>query len=127
MKKGIFVVASSGDYSNGVMMFSTNVPNVISVGALDENDEVLALTSGSNQTTLNSPGDNITSLNDNCEIVYSSGTSQATVLVSGYISLLKDYAIQNKVVLSNKEVMNLLTKIKSGELDFIDVFDFIGN
>ena len=122
---GITVVASSGDYSNGVTMFPANLDNVISVGALDERGEVLELTSGAELTTLNAPGTNITSLNNDGDVMYSSGTSQASVLVAGYIALLKDYAQQNSIILSNAEIRSFLEQIKSGEIHYNDVFDLI--
>lgn len=68
---------------------------VISVGALDEDLSILDMTSGSDFTVINAPGENVKTLDVNGEVFHSSGTSQATTLISGYIALLKGYAFKN--------------------------------
>ncbi|GEM05977.1 serine protease [Halolactibacillus miurensis] len=121
--KNITVTASSGDFSNFEMMFPANMREVISIGALGENLQPLELTSGPDLTTINAPGENILVLDANDEIFYSSGTSQATALISGYIALLRDYALKNNIFLSNEDIGYYLSLIKEGNMQYSDVFN----
>lgn len=124
-KQGITIVSSSGDYSAYEVMFPGNLSEVISVGAIGKNFEILDLTSGGDYTTINAPGEDIITAGANGEIFLSSGTSQATALISGYVALLKDYANKNNVELHNKEIERYLKLVKEGELSYQNIFKLI--
>lgn len=122
IKKNITVVSSSGDYSDAKMMFPANLEGVVSVGATAENSKVLELTSGSELTSINAPGGDVYTVNNSGDVFTSSGTSQATALISGYISLIRDYAKKESIPLSNDEILHYLNLIKRGKMDYEDVF-----
>ena len=127
VKNNITVVVSSGDYSDTKMMFPANMKEVVSVGAINKKNEISDLTSGSNLTTINAPGIDIKTLDLNEKSFYSSGTSQATALISGYVALLKDYAINNGIKLENEDIITYLSLIKENKLRYKDVFKKISN
>lgn len=120
--KGITVVSSSGDYSDVEMMFPANISEVVSVGALGEDLKVLKMTSGSDSTTINAPGGDIYTVDNSKEVFTSSGTSQATALVSGYIALIRDYAAEEQIPLSNESILHYLKLIKKEKMSYEDVF-----
>nr|WP_269800013.1 S8 family serine peptidase [Bacillus sp. mrc49] len=123
--KNITVVFSSGDYSDVEVMFPSNMKEVVSVGAIGEDFKVLEMTSGSDLTDINAPGGNIKTLGLNGEVFTSSGTSQSTAIVSGYIALLKDYVFKNNNNLSNAEIINYIKQIKHKKINYKDVFEEI--
>ncbi|MGG1992602.1 S8 family serine peptidase [Peribacillus frigoritolerans] len=53
-------------------------------------------------------------------IVYSTGTSQATALASGYIALIRDYYNSKNITLSNTEILNKLRALHSTTEDHPD-------
>ncbi|WP_201717034.1 S8 family peptidase [Rossellomorea arthrocnemi] len=121
-QKNITVVSSSGDYSDTKMMFPANVNGVVSVGALGKDLKVLEMTSGADSTTINAPGGDINTIDTSKEVFTSSGTSQATALVSGYIALLKDFAIKENIELSNSDILHYLKLIKQEKMSYAKVF-----
>lgn len=122
-QNNITVIASSGDYSDVEIMFPASMEEVVSVGAIDEKLEFLEMTSGPKLTTINAPGDNIQTLGLNNEVFPSSGTSQATALISGYVALLKDYAAKKNYNLTNEEIIIYLTLIKDNKMTYTDIFE----
>lgn len=118
VNKGVTVVASSGDYGNTELMYPAILNEVISVGAIDASGNVLDLTSGSQKTTINAPGHEITTVDSDETVITTSGTSQATALISGYIALLKDYAFSKNKELNNDSIISLLESINSQELTY---------
>ncbi|WML38176.1 S8 family serine peptidase [Neobacillus sp. OS1-2] len=127
LNQGITVVASSGDYSNGDMMFPANKPGVISVGSLSANGSVSDFTNAPNDTTINAPGDEIKIILPNKKVESNSGTSQSTVIISGYVSLLKDYAAQEKIKLPNEKIIELLSKINNKKTNYAKAFSSLHN
>ncbi|WP_369435956.1 S8 family peptidase [Lysinibacillus fusiformis] len=125
VNKGITVVASSGDYSNTELIYPAILDEVVSVGAIDASVNVLDLTSGSKATTINAPGHEISTINLNETLIKTSGTSQATALISGYIALLKDYAFLKNKKLSNDIIISLLESINSQELTYLQALEKI--
>lgn len=122
INKGITIVASSGDYSAADMMFPANKSGVISVGSISANNQISDFTNTPNQTTINAPGDEIKSIIPNGKIEFNSGTSQSTAIISGYVSLLRDYALQKHVNLSNDKIIKLLKSINDKKLTYVDAF-----
>ena len=121
--RNITVVASSGDYSDNEVMFPANMNEVVSVGAIGERLEVLDMTSGSNLTTINAPGENVLTLGADEEIFPSSGTSQATAIISGYIAIIKDYANKHNIKISNKDILKYLKLIKEEKFNYVEVLE----
>lgn len=113
------VVASSGDYGNTELMYPAILDEVISVGAIDASGNVLDLTSGPQRTTINALGHEISPINTDRAIIKTSGTSQATALISGYIALLKDYAFSKNKDLTNDSIIALLKSINSREITYL--------
>ncbi|WP_129690657.1 S8 family peptidase [Gottfriedia acidiceleris] len=122
LKKGITIVSSSGDYSSGDMMFPANKEGVISVGSISANKRVSDFTNAPENTTINAPGDEIRSYAVDNKIVSNSGTSQATAIISGYVALLRDYASRKDINLSNDQLKMLLSSIKDGKSNYVNVF-----
>ena len=125
IKNNIIVVASAGDYYDTKMMFPANLEGVISVGAIDENRKILELTSGSNDTTINAPGKDINGLSLDNKIISSTGTSQATALISGYISLILSYSEEKNISLNLNEIKEYLNLINKKEASYSDIFKII--
>lgn len=89
--QGIVVVASSGDYGTPDMMFPANMENVISVGAIDRNGKIWIDSNAENKVDINAPGVDVTAIDLSGKEFVSSGTSQATALISGYVALMKEH------------------------------------
>lgn len=115
VQSGITVVASAEDYSSEQMMFPADLPIVISMSAIDRNAHVLSLTSGAANTIINAPGGNAMTQGLDDNIFQSSGTSQATALVSGYIALLRDIMQQQQKKITNNQIITILKTINSGQ------------
>lgn len=107
------------------MMFPANKKGVVSVGSISANKRVSDFTNTPNNTIINAPGDEIKSYSVDKKIVVNSGTSQATAIISGYIALLRDYALKKDVNLSNEQLIQLLSSIKSGKISYAKAFDKI--
>lgn len=117
VEKDIIVVASSGDYGDTTPMFPANQDNTISVGALNRQGEDLSLSSGNSSTTINVPGENIYASVSSSLITSSSGTSQSSALISGYIALMKSKCKK----ITFEEVLDNVSKIKETN-DYIRFF-----
>lgn len=125
LDKGVTVVVSTGDYETDEMLFPASMNRVISVGALSANGKPWDFTNGSDQCIILAPGDEIKSMNMGGDIEYSSGTSQSAILISGYISLLKDYSYRNGLEITNIDIMNILSKINNNIIKYEDGFSEI--
>lgn len=119
----ILVIASSGDYETADMLFPPKYNNCISVGAINKNLESWESTNALKECTILAPGVDIKTLDVKKEYSYTSGTSQSTALISGYISLLKDYAMKKNIVLSNQSIRDILQKINKGDLSYCNAFE----
>lgn len=87
---GIIVVAAVGDYNQKDILYPAAHNGVVSVQAIDMNNNLDAMSNTSKVTTLSFPGVDINVLNinqDQRSIQQCSGSSVATALASGYFSL----------------------------------------
>ncbi|MBU3182883.1 S8 family peptidase [Clostridium psychrophilum] len=123
MAKGITVISSSGDYKTVEMLFPANKKGVISVGASSSNFKTWDFTNAPDKCTIIAPGDEIKGIDNTKKIDSTSGTSQATAIISGYVALLKDYAYQNNVKLTNEKIISLLKSINNKTYNYVELFN----
>jgi len=111
-EKNIVLVAAAG---NDKVEDSVNYParydEVISVGAVDENDQVAEFCSKGHKVDVYAPGVYITSTYLNNSYACMSGTSFATPFVAGIISLAISLRRKNKKAVIVQEIIDLIKKI----------------
>lgn len=86
--EGIIVLASAGDYSQPNKLFPASNNQTISVGAYDRNRTEWEKDNAYGANDVLFPGVDITVSDDSGNFSEVSGTSYATALASGYVSLL---------------------------------------
>lgn len=116
---GIIIVASAGDYGTNDMLFPANAEFVISVGAIDASGNVWENTNLHTACDILAPGVSILTLDNSGQTYDSSGTSQATVLTTGYIALLLSYSRKNGVELEYDDICEKLHRINRGESTYL--------
>ncbi|MBK8723442.1 MAG: S8 family serine peptidase [Saprospiraceae bacterium] len=109
IQNGVIVVASMGNLNNNYILYPAGYADVVAVGATNPNDyrAIWGTFSGSNfgnHISVTAPGENILSFDNNGNYVFRSGTSTATAITTGTISLLKGYFTEK----SNKEIKSIL-------------------
>lgn len=134
LKNNITIVSAAGDYQEKDLLFPANVPGVISVEAINRNNELWHYSNHSKDSTIAFPGEEIKAIsykNNENILEDTNGTSQATAIASGYISLLKDYAYKQEIELTNEELINILStlnnnnlKTKNYETAFIEILKY---
>jgi subtilisin family serine protease len=111
-EKNIVLVAAAG---NDKVEDSVNYParydEVISVGAVDENDQIAEFCSKGYKVDVYAPGVYITSTYLNNSYACMSGTSFATPFVAGIISLAISLRRKNKKAVIVQEIIDLIKKI----------------
>lgn len=121
ISKGITVISSAGDYEQGFLLFPASLNNVISVGSIAANGRISDYTNASDKTTINAPGEEILVVDSNEKIIDVSGISQATAIITGYVSLLKDKSLKEGKQLSVSEIQKLLLEIKQTDITYTEV------
>lgn len=121
----VIVVASAGDYGSTQLLYPARYEQCISVGAKDSCELIWPDTDGSEKCDIIAPGVDITAIDENRNKILSTGTSQAAILVSGYVLLLKDYAKTNGISLNVSDVKRILHRVNNKEISFIDGFSEI--
>lgn len=106
--KGITVISSAGDYEQGFLLFPASLDNVISVGSIAANGRVSDYTNAPDETTINAPGEEILMVDNNEKIIEANGSSEATAIITGYVSLLKDKSLKEGKQLTTSEIQKLL-------------------
>lgn len=119
--KGITVISSAGDYEQGFLLFPASLDNVISVGSIAANGRVSDYTNAPDETTINAPGEEILMVENNEKIIEANGSSEATAIITGYVSLLKDKSLKVGKQLTTSEIQKLLLKIKESDITYVEV------
>lgn len=107
-RKGVTVVAASGNDGRKELYYPGALPHVMAVGACDENGEVAAFSTWGPQVSLVAPGENIFSAYLERGYAYSSGTSQAAPFVTGAVAMLKSFARSSGRQLSDAQIKQIL-------------------
>lgn len=108
LNKNVTIVAASGNDGTKEMYYPAALNGVIAVGAADATGQVTTFTSYGAPITLVAPGYHIYSSYPDGKYAYLSGTSQASPFVSGSIALMKSFAREKGVKLSNKQISYIL-------------------
>jgi thermitase len=108
ISKNVTVVAASGNDGTAERYYPGALPGVIAVGAVDDAGNVARFTSFGANITVVAPGLNIFSSFVDNTYASASGTSQASPFVAGAIALMKSYALQQGVKLTNQEIKYIL-------------------
>lgn len=108
LNKNVTVVAASGNDGTQEMYYPAALEGVIAVGAVDLTGMVTGFTSYGAPISLVAPGYHIYSSFPNGKYAYLSGTSQASPFVAGAIGLMKSFALEKGVKLSNRQINYIL-------------------
>ena len=115
---GIVLVAASGDYETSDMLYPARYNECISVGAIDKDNKIWEGTNAEKDCDILAPGVDINTTLNTGEMSITTGTSQSTALISGYIALIKDYALNNGCELHQEDIKKILHKIKDNKLSY---------
>jgi thermitase len=115
-RKGVTIVAASGNDGTEKLYYPGSLPYVIAVGAFDEMGNIAPF-STYGKLDLVAPGTNIYSTYLNNDYAFSTGTSHASPFVAGVVALLKSYAFEKRGIrLSDQQVKHIL-KHTSDKID----------
>ena len=89
ISQDVIVVAASGNRRGGESEFPGRCPGVVTVGAVDRHLEPWENSHRSQYVDLAAPGVDTSSIGPGGKILYGSGTSDATALVSGVVALVR--------------------------------------
>ncbi|MEO1395818.1 MAG: S8 family serine peptidase [Cyanobacteria bacterium J06634_5] len=116
-RKGVSIVAASGNDGQEQLYYPGALSHVIAVGALDAAGEMAHFSTYGKQVDFAAPGTDIYSTYIGNDYGFSTGTSHASPFVAGAIALLKSYALQkHDRALSDRQVKHVL-KHTSDKLD----------
>jgi subtilisin family serine protease len=104
LSKNVAVVAASGNDGTGERYYPGALQGVFAVGATDDAGEVAGFTSYGARISVVAPGERIYSSFARGKYAYASGTSQAAPFVAGALALMKSYALERGVRLTNRAI-----------------------
>jgi subtilisin family serine protease len=107
-RKGVTIVAASGNDGQEALYYPGAFPSVIAVGASDDHGDVAAFSTYGRQVSFVAPGTDVYSSYLENDYAFSSGTSHAAPFVTGGIALLKSYARSKGRRLSDAQVKSVL-------------------
>ena len=102
--KGALVIAAAGNSGTNSLDYPASLPNVVSVGAVDQTDTRASFSNYGTGLSISAPGVQILTLSASNEVHYLSGTSLATPYVSGVAALI----LSLEPTLTNVELWNIL-------------------
>ena len=107
-RKGVTVIAASGNDGRQELYYPGAFPSVIAVGAADDRGDVAEFSTYGDQVSIIAPGVDVysTSLEDG--YAFSTGTSHAAPFVTGAVVLLKAHARVLGRNLSDKQIKHVL-------------------
>lgn len=108
-RKGVTIVAATGNDGSEELYYPGALPYVIAVGAMDDSImEVAAFSTFGRQVDFVAPGSQIYSTYVGGKYAFSSGTSHAAPFVTGAAALLKSLALQEGIRIRDKHIKYLL-------------------
>ncbi len=108
-RKGVSIIAASGNDGQEKLYYPGALPYVIAVGAIDEVGNMAFFSTYGKQVDFVAPGTNIYSTHLNNGYAFSTGTSHASPFVAGAVALLKSYALKKKGIrLADNQVKHVL-------------------
>lgn len=108
-RKGVSIVAASGNDGQEQLYYPGALPHVIAVGALDKSGDIAHFSTYGRQVDFAAPGTDIYSTYIGDDYGFSTGTSHASPFVAGAIALLKSYARQkHDRDLSDRQIKHVL-------------------
>ncbi len=107
-RKGVTIVAASGNDGQQQMYYPGAFESVIAVGAMNINGDVAEFSTYGDQVSFIAPGVDIYSTYLDGEYAFSTGTSHAAPFVTGAVALLKAYSHKRRRRLSDTQVKHVL-------------------
>jgi subtilisin family serine protease len=110
LSRNVTVVAATGNDGKHERYYPGALPGVCAVGAVDESGTVAGFTSYGANVMCVAPGTRVYSSYARGSYATASGTSQASPFVAGAVALMKSYALEEGVRLTNRTIVDVLRR-----------------
>ena len=107
-RRGVTVVAASGNDGSDALYYPGALPEVVAVGAVDRNGEVASFSTWGDEVDLVAPGVDIYSAAPDGGYAFSTGTSHASPFVAGAAALLRAVALARGRRIRDQHVKHIL-------------------
>lgn len=115
-RKGVTIVAASGNDGQQEMYYPGAFKTVIAVGAMDAAGNVADFSTYGDQVSFIAPGVDVYSTSLDDDYAFSTGTSHAAPFVTGAVAMLKSYARKQGRTLTDAQIKHVL-KHTSDKID----------